>query len=239
MILSMQSKKIQDSATIIEPLLLFSAFFLPGYLTQGGNIDRGLFDSVLFNLVYLVTAVSEAGIMLYLIANRGARAEGCSDCGIFREYGLSPLRGIDILRAILILAGILLLVFLFSTALRIIPGNPEFPLNDFAGFTLTKRALIPLVFLTCIATGYREELFFRAYLGTHLEIQGMKPLWVLSSASILFGLGHVYEGVFGFLATTALGFYFGFAFLKRRNIHEIAIAHGLYNFLVLLASLLR
>jgi membrane protease YdiL (CAAX protease family) len=67
----------------------------------------------------------------------------------------------------------------------------------------------------------------------------MKPLWVLSSASILFGLGHVYEGVFGFLATTALGFYFGFAFLKRRNIHEIAIAHGLYNFLVLLASLLR
>lgn len=231
MILPMWSKKIQDTLVDIEPLLVFSAFFLPGYLTQSGTIDRGLFDSVQFNLVYIITALSETGIILYLILRR-TTTDGE---GAFSLFGLTPLHGTDLLWSLLALAGCFLILFCMAILITLL-GKSDFATNNFWGFTITDWRLLPLIFITCMAIGYREELFFRSYLFTHITERGIPHGLSVLITSILFGLGHLYEGPYGFFVTTALGLYFGFVFVKRKNIHHVAIAHGLYNFFVLLIS---
>ena len=129
--ITMLNKKLQDLFYLIEPVLLFSAFFLPGYLTQANPVDRTLFDSAVFNIIYIAAALSETGLILYILSI--SRREITASTGLsqaqspqadtaFSGYGLSRFRIFDIVKA----AGIffLLLVFIagFSLLGGLVPG---------------------------------------------------------------------------------------------------------------------
>jgi membrane protease YdiL (CAAX protease family) len=53
-------------------------------------------------------------------------------------------------------------------------------------------------------------------------------------STILFALGHLYQGLAGVTFAMLHGLLFAYAFQKRRSIHMLALSHALYNLTVLL-----
>ena len=92
---------------------------------------------------------------------------------------------------------------------------------------------IPLLLLFSLATGYKEEIFFRSYLLTVFTSAGVKFSTIALISTCLFALLHSYGGIIGVLIALINGFIFCYVFKKTRNVHVIAIAHALYNFTVL------
>ena len=80
-----------------------------------------------------------------------------------------------------------------------------------------------------MSTGYAEELFFRSYLLRRLEEAGLKPAWAAAASSLLFGAAHASQGLIGIVSTILIGLWFAYRWRKGRNIHELAIGHGLYD----------
>ena len=81
----------------------------------------------------------------------------------------------------------------------------------------------------CLLSAYLEESFFRFYLLSKKEELKLTTPLALIISSVLFGLCHIHDGLFGFLNALLAGLLLGSIFLKYRTIHGIAIAHGLYN----------
>ncbi len=96
--------------------------------------------------------------------------------------------------------------------------------------TLPKSPVLSTLLLIIVAS--KEELFFRNYIlkvGQRLGI----PLPIsITSSSLLFALGHMYQGyivgIFSFFA----GVFFCYLFLRYKSIYVCMICHGLYNVLL-------
>jgi membrane protease YdiL (CAAX protease family) len=74
-----------------------------------------------------------------------------------------------------------------------------------------------------------EELAFRGFLVPRLR-QVFGRWWMaVALSSVLFGLGHVYEGTLAIVQTAVLGAYFGAVFLLRFRLASVMVAHGLFN----------
>ncbi len=214
-----------------EPIILFMIFFLPGFISQTKLMDGSVFDSLWFNLMYLITVIPQMMLILYLIGKKESSKKTL--------YGLDKITKKDLrnsliyfigIFAIVIITGIFsyLITSLISGSLQSIPE--KLPLWKF-----DNKILTPLILFTCMATGYSEELFFRSYLLTEFNIQG-KEIYTIIGVSFIFGLGHIYQGLNGFLGTFVIGIFLSVIFVKNRRLHSIAIAHGLYNFAVLMIS---
>jgi len=214
-----------------EPIILFMIFFLPGFISQTKLMDGSVFDSLWFNLMYLITVIPQMMLILYLIGKKESSKKTL--------YGLDKITKKDLrnsliyfigIFAIVIITGIFsyLITSLISGSLQSIPE--KLPLWKF-----DNKILTPLILFTCMATGYSEELFFRSYLLTEFNIQG-KEIYTIIGVSFIFGLGHIYQGLNGFLGTFVIGIFLSVIFVKNRRLHSIAIAHGLYNFTVLMIS---
>lgn len=219
-------KKI-DLSDKKEPIILFMVFFLPGFLSQSQVIDGTVFNSVWFNMIYLITVLPQILLVLYLIEKKPDEK--------IHLYGLGKIKHKDLLFSLLYFFGIMIIVLgtgLISFLLSSLGNVPdtEIPLWKFDNINI-----FPLIFITCMATGYSEELFFRSYLISEFHSPDNKK-FVIMGTSLIFALGHVYQGLTGFLGTFAIGIFLASIFIKKRNIHTIAIAHGLYNFTVLMIS---
>ena len=214
---------------LIEPLILFTALFLPAFFSQSREADGGMFNSPYFNLTYLTRALPQAALILYLIKIKGI--------GTLKKFGIKKIRLKDIPGGFLVLAGILLSIIPITIITSIIQSRTE-NFSDGIIWYIDRISILPLIFITCLATGYLEELFFRVYLITMLEKIGLQIKFVIPAAAFLFASGHIYQGISGFAVTFIIGIVLSFFFLKKRNIHRIAIGHALYNFLILLLTLL-
>ena len=209
-----------------EPLLLFLAVFFPGYISQAAErVSPSLFNSPGFNLLYLSLAGSQLVLIIYLIL---------LDPKIpHPSYGLRPFRRTIPLKALggVGLIALILLPVYQVNALLISQGL--IPQSEIIPWEFSNYPLLPLVFLTCLTTGYLEEGYFRSYLLTKGEQGGIGRPTLVISTNILFALGHLYQGIWGFLVTFLIGLVLSWLFLKKRNLHLIAWSHGYYNFLVL------
>lgn len=139
--------------------------------------------------------------------------------------GRGDLISLGIALPSLVLAGFLvsLVSSLFSdTAAIPLPGTPRGGLQWLA------------VVLSCLSTGYLEETFFRAYFLTRLEDAGIPLPAGLILSVLLFSLCHIYEGPWGVMNALLAGLLLSLVFLRRRAVHGIAWAHGLYNIFVYL-----
>lgn len=254
---------------------MFSVFFLPGYLSQPLHQVAGdLFNSLAFNLAYIVQVAPQVLLLLYLIVrNSGGwpprEAEGgqpqstaaeavrasnpgepvaaaseavASPTGSARpgtslgDYGIIRLSQTSLVRALFAFAAIYAVLVPLLFALSRLSGILPAPLADHVTWRLTNLPLLPLVLATCLLTGYSEELYFRAYLLTEFRRLGVAPALAVGASTLLFALGHLYEGLSGFLGTAAIGVVLSLFFLRRRDLHSIALAHGLYNFVTLLLA---
>lgn len=212
---------------VVEALLIFLVFFLPGYLGQAESINAALFDDPLLIARYLLLVLPQILLLRYLIGIKGDSSP--------QEFGISPLRFTDFIKGILSSGLIWLCLLPFIIIITFFA--PEVPPNP-VRWSVTKGWIIPLVFLASMGTGYLEELYFRSYLITTLKRLGWKDLPTVAISTALFTIGHLYQGLPGAIGSMIIGFTLSYRFLKGRSLNEIAIAHGLYNFSVLLLSFL-
>lgn len=212
----------------VEPLLLFAVLYLPGYLSQTSDFNRNLFDSLSFNLLYFTITLPQILLILYLIWRR--------DPGSMGRHGIKPPTGRDAVLALPILLAIYAAIFPLMILLRQVGAENGTPLTA-PGWIISNPLMLPVILCTCLLIGYSEELFFRVYLLTLFEDQGIRPLFSVAATVLLFGAGHIYQGLESFAGTTVIGIILALFFLKYRSLHRIGLAHGLYNFFVLLLSL--
>jgi membrane protease YdiL (CAAX protease family) len=136
-----------------------------------------------------------------------------------------------------VFAGAAAVLLVAALLLRLIPGADRQFLSGGFRYRLGDWRLAPLALLFGLVIGYREELFFRGYLLTRLAEAGVPAALAVAGSTLLFAMGHLYQGPAGFVTALALGAYFGALFTRRRNLHRLALAHGFYNAAVLVASL--
>ena len=197
------------------PIILFCAFFLPGYIYQGAGNPALETADVDILVQSLIIGVPQIALLFYIILTR--RYTDPAEAGI---VGVRPTDG---LRLIAVLVGITVLAIPVALISRAIDatsylGSFDISISPLSGILLA---------LLCLVTGYREELFFRSYLLTELEPFGRAAAVTVST--LLFALGHLYQGVPACIGTGLLGVFLSAVFLRTRNIHVIALAHGLYN----------
>jgi membrane protease YdiL (CAAX protease family) len=96
----------------------------------------------------------------------------------------------------------------------------------FARCTLTDLAVISL------AAGFGEELLFRGVLQPVFS-RWLGPWLGLAAASLLFGLLHPITPTYMVLAAL-MGAYLGYVWVVSGNLLVVIVAHGLYDFLILM-----
>lgn len=94
---------------------------------------------------------------------------------------------------------------------------------------LTGQGTVPEFLVALVVAASFEEIAFRAFLTPRLR--AISGSWVVSAVavSVLFGLGHVYEGWLAILQTALLGLYFTAIFLARRRLLGVVVAHATFN----------
>lgn len=224
---------------ITEAALIFSVFYLPGYLRQSGGVDVELFLSPQFHFLFLISAIPQILLLLYIVSLRGGEAG--------RRYGVTMPRPGELGYAFLTFLGVLALAMAAGAVASSLGADPPFfsppPDGGAAGFlfSLSSPAAYMSILVTCVVIGYHEELFFRAYLlsefvdaGEDRSFLRNRTTATVCAGALLFAAGHLYQGTAGFLGTLAIGIFLSYRFLRRRSLHEVAIAHGLYNFTAIL-----
>lgn len=211
---------------LIETITLFSLFYLPSYLFQSSIGDPGLFNDPFYNIHLWLIYIPQISLILYIMQKNEKKR--------FADFGIKKL-GTDIIPSFIIAAvGLILLVGLIQLLLTVLPSS-NFR-EDIFIWDFSSKRMIPLVLITSLLTGYSEELFFRSFLFTRFEELGLGRIQIIFAISLLFALGHFYEGYEGGMNAFILGAYFSVIFLWKKNIHIPAIIHGLYNFSALMLS---
>jgi membrane protease YdiL (CAAX protease family) len=118
-----------------------------------------------------------------------------------------------------------------------VPALPAMPLSA------PPWGMLPLAALSALSIGYREECFFRAWLQADLEaalVPGPRGAFAaILLSSLLFAILHAYEGPAGICAAFAVSLLLAWRYSRRKDIHEVALAHALYDFAVLFAAAVR
>ncbi|MBA7647251.1 hypothetical protein ES703_55023 [subsurface metagenome] len=214
---------------LLEIVLILTAFFLPGFIWQGQALAPESSGLAVYMLQFLLLALPQSMLIIYILWLQKNPP--------LADFGLVPLRFLDLLHSLIIFLGVLGILLLLSLIIALLPTEGQKMFQAGFRWQLSDPKLIPLVLVFSIATAYREELFFRSYLITRFSQMGSGPMLNLLLSSLLFGLGHIYQGLAGFSVSFIQGLFFGMIFLSTKNIHRIALAHALYNTTVLLATL--
>jgi uncharacterized protein len=211
---------------LLEAAVVLAAFYISAFLRFAPGAAPGFLASPAFHASLIAVNALRMLLVLYVIATGDGLA----------AFGLRRPRGADTLKGLLAALGAFALVvpasFLFSSlGLK----NPLMALS--ARGSSPGLAILPLFLASSLATGYAEELFFRCYLIRRLERAGLSPLAAVIASSLLFGAAHGAQGAVGIASTTLIGAWFAWRWHDRRNIHEIALGHGIYDAAVIAFTL--
>jgi len=89
--------------------------------------------------------------------------------------------------------------------------------------------------LVCITAGICEELVYRGFLLHYLHVLPfhMSLTWALVAGSVIFGVGHLYQGVGGAVQTAVMGFVLGAVFLMTGNLLLPMVLHAVVDLRIL------
>ncbi len=221
----MNSSKRESFFRAAEPLLIFFVLYFPTILQQqvgGGILD---FDNPFLYLTYFAVAVPQFLFLLWLI---GKQPESS-----FADFGFrKPETPIDWLMPAVVAASLFAVIVASVLIPRMFGWGAPSPVET-APFSITNAAMLLPAFLMFLLTGYTEELYFRSYLLTFWSRMGLPMSASLLFSSILFASGHLYQGWFAVATIFLLGIVLGLWYFALKNIHLIAVAHALFNFLQL------
>jgi membrane protease YdiL (CAAX protease family) len=220
--------RMKRTHAIAEVLLFFAAFFLPGYAAQGAFAPPESATTLLM-LQSILTGVPQFLLMAWVATTRDGTPPA--------RWGLVTFEPRDALRSLVVVLSCFAAVLPFVILLVALPPDVSRGIGQGYRWGLQSAAQIPVSVLFGLTAGYREEFFFRAYLLGRLDELGLAVPAAVAVSTAVFCLGHVYEGPLAVAVTAALGVVLSVAWLRRRSLHVVAIAHGLYNTLVLCLGL--
>jgi len=212
----------------LETALFFSAFFLPGLLSQADPAGAGDIGPVM--LTALVISIPQILLILFTLHVQDARA--------LEEFGVTRRPLIQPLPILLSYLGVAAIAAAALTGIQLLPVDTQEALGQGLRWKLHSAAQLPLALAFCAVSGYREELFFRSYLLTRMDHLGVGPVAAAASSALIFSAQHFYEGWMGVAMSALQGVFLAVVFRRTRNLHTVAAAHGMYNFTVLCLSLL-
>lgn len=199
---------------------------------RGVRIEEWDFDR-LFRAASLKVVIILPVIALFLwLGREHPRSIGLGVAIENADPGFRSRRGSAIRAALVpgVLLGTVIFVlvnFLFGPLV-----NAVLPRNDPSLAHLFKdvRQLPLWLFLSWAPGGLTEEVE-RIFTLTRFEkLWGRGGLWVgLVLSSVMFGIGHLYQGVGGVIQTGAAGLLYALVYLRRRSAWEAVIAHGCYD----------
>jgi membrane protease YdiL (CAAX protease family) len=213
---------------LFEALLLFLVLFLPGYIAQPAATAGGSGDTVRAMLVALLLGAPQVLLILHLLWIQPEVP--LEHFGIYRPH----VR--DWLLAALAFAGSVALAVPFVAGMALVPALRDLGSTGYR-WSLRSAWELPLALAFGLVAGYREELYFRAYLLGRFEQAGVPRAAAVAVSTALFGLGHLYEGILGLALALVMGAYFSLVYLRSRSLHVPAVAHGLFNAAALAVSL--
>jgi uncharacterized protein len=79
-----------------------------------------------------------------------------------------------------------------------------------------------------LASAYREELFYRAYLLGSCRQRSLR-LGGCAVSVVLFAWGHAYQGPAGMAAAALIGLFLAIAWSRGTSVHALAWGHAAYN----------
>ena len=209
---------------LAEIIILFGVTFVPGYFAQssgeaGAWVSAAL-ESWYYHVQYALMAVPQIALILFIMSSRGA--------GWRARYGFAGFTAGSLGY------GLLTCLVLFVAPLPIQVLVPRLTGSGQPSVWEPSSAflLIPAA-VTMILGAFREEAFFRSYLLTEMGEYGVAKAQAIVGSAVLFGLGHIYQGIAGFVSTTVMGIILGYIYYRRRNVFEIIIGHAAYNIAVL------
>jgi hypothetical protein len=146
----------------------------------------------------------------------------------WRTLGLRrPIRWITTVAAAL--AAAVALQLLSEFVIEPITGRPD--LSEFHSLAGNLPASLGMLALVWTLAAFGEEMAYRGYvleraaaLGHHSSVAYVTAM---VAVSLLFGLGHFYQGMAGMIGSSVSGLLFGFLYLKGgRNLWLPILAHG-------------
>ncbi len=165
----------------------------------------------------------------------------------WREFGLRRPRSWS--RTLLLAAGGVIAIHVFIgrvlSPLVINLTNKPIDISRFDALRGNLTALISGLIIVWTLAALGEEMVFRGYILNRLAslFKSKKMGWVvgLVFSSILFGIGHFYQGISGVILTGIVGAIYTLAYLADRcNLWVPILTHGLYDtsaFLIIFFSL--
>ena len=89
--------------------------------------------------------------------------------------------------------------------------------------------------LVCITAGIAEEIVYRGFLLHYFHGRPfhLSLTWALVGSSVIFGIGHLYQGLAAAVQTFVIGFLFGAIFLVTGNLLLPMVLHALMDLRVL------
>lgn len=190
-------------------------------------------DTCSFPILALITIFRNIGLSFLVFLFLRLRGEPFSLIGWTKDnFGRNIFLGIFLFPLFYFSIGLVLDLFT-HLGLSHIQEVPEALMPKGVGQILLG---ILLVFVVAIA----EEIIFRGYLlGIIAEITDSVGVGVLLS-TILFSLGHGYEGAAGMLTVGYIGLIFSLLFLWQKNLTLIIVLHFLTDFVpIVIAPLLE
>ena len=210
----------------MEVLLLYFVLFFPRVYSSSVSDLIPLAESIPFSIVRelsrtLTYTIPALALIWYLISDKKG----------FSAIKTEKPKKQDIFTFAAGLPGLMLTGLCISFLVMLFSGDQ--------GLTPPPKVEAPanipgwiVMVLSCLATGYLEESYFRYYLLTKLEKQlPMAALRIIFS-TVLFSFCHVYEGPWGILNAVLAGLILSLLFIRFRSLHGIAWAHGAYNMFV-------
>jgi membrane protease YdiL (CAAX protease family) len=90
--------------------------------------------------------------------------------------------------------------------------------------------------LLCLLVGFTEEVVFRGYLQRQFTSWARgSAVWGVAASAVIFGSGHIYEGVRGVFLIAVFGALFSLLALYRRSLRAGMMAHAWHDLITGLA----
>ena len=203
----------------MEAIILYLVLFFPGAGTASFASEMGELGRI---FIYIIPSLA---LIWFLISDRNGLSALKKEKP--KKEDLLPF-SISFPGLILISLGISFLAGIISGYVETAPPPLIQSPENIPGWLL--------LFISCLGTGYLEESYFRFYLLTKLENQIPGKARRVIFSTLLFSICHVYAGHWSVFNAALAGIFLSVIFLRFRSLHAIALAHGLYNFVVYVGS---
>jgi membrane protease YdiL (CAAX protease family) len=199
-------------------------FFLPSFFIK----EAVPADLRPYILQYLFITALQLAIFFVILWQK--------DKSVLQTFGLIRFKPIDIFFSLGLTLTLFILLLIFNELVALLPAAWRDYLTS--GFHWQPSKSISAIYLLVfsLAVGVREEFFFRSYLLTRFKELGLPRLPAILISTILFAVGHIYQGIIGLLFAFSQGILFSYFFMYRKSLPTLALAHGLYNFGTLLLA---